>query len=224
MKALVWGISGLFVLAACAGAAELNLRVSCGLPDADRNLVRGAFHGRVAMRFQLDHDDSGQCRADSRRGNYNRAELRSDYLPRDRTVRVAFDIFIPKSFPATGGIFIGQFHQRREKPLILLAATRDFYKVNTGSGLRKLSATITRRAHLFERGDYGRWHRIVMAARFSRREGGFIRVYSDGDIKFEATGRTVETEPYFKIGLYGRKDRMAGPLTIYVTEPELIVE
>ena len=209
-----------------AGAAVLDLHVSCGLPrgeGADGNVTRGRFQSRTAIRFRLDKGDVGQCPADIARGNYNRAELRSDDLPRGRTVRVAFDVFIPARFAATGGVVIGQFHQRGRKPLALLMASDKDYRVNLGSGLRALGASVVRRTPMFGADAYGRWHAIVMEGRFARDGGGAIRVYADGALRFEATGRTVETEPYFKIGLYARRDRIAGSLTVYVTPPELTV-
>lgn len=209
-----------------AGAAVLSLHVSCGLPRGEGNggnVARGTFHGRTAIRFRLDKKDIGQCPADVTRGNYNRAELRSDDLPRNRTVRIAFDVFIPTGFPATGGVVIGQFHQRGRKPLTLLMASDKDYRVNPGSGLRALGAAVIRRAPLFASGAYGRWHAIVMEGRFVRSGGGAIRVFADGALRFEATGRTVETEPYFKIGLYARRDRIAGPLIVDVTPPTVTI-
>ena len=92
------------LLAAVAGpvvAAEvLPLSVSCGLPHPARNLAHGTFEGRTALRFVLDVDDTGECKADIARGGYNRAELRSENLPRDRKLKVSFDVFIPKGFAA----------------------------------------------------------------------------------------------------------------------------
>lgn len=207
-----------------AASEVLPLTVSCGLPHPDRNLARGTFEGRPALRFVLGRDDTGRCKADIARGGYNRAELRSDRLPRGRVLRVSFDVFLPKNFPATGGIAIGQFHQIGGKPLVLLMASRDAYRATPGTGLKRLGAEVTRRADLFDGDGYGRWHRIVMEARFMRGDGGFIRVRADGRLRFEAQGATVATEPYFKIGLYGRRARMAGRLTVYVTPPVLTLE
>ena len=97
--------------------------------------------------------------------------------------------------------------------MILLGATRQSgYKVMVGSGLRKLGARVLKRKLLFKSEQYGAWHHIKMQARFSRTIDGYIRVYSDGDLKFEAVGRTVETQPYFKIGIYAQRDRIGGPL------------
>jgi hypothetical protein len=204
---------------------ELALKDSCRLPDPARNVVRGTFEGRTAIRFTLGLDDTGTCPADIRRGGYNRAELHSiENLPRDRTVTIGFDVFIPQGFAATAGIALGQFHQVDGPPLILLMASGEDYRVTTGSGLRALGAKVASRRHLFETKDFGRWHRIEMAARFSRGENGFIRVNANGATRFEARGPTVRTEPYFKIGLYGRRDRMTGTLTAYVTPPEITVE
>jgi len=200
-----------------AAAAALDLRVSCGLPRSEgeaRNVARGAFHGRDAIRFRLGLDDAGRCPADLARGTHNRAELRSGDLPLGRTVRIAFDIFIPRGFPATGGIAIGQLHQRRMKPLILLMASGTAYRVGLGSGLRALGAAVVVNEPLIRSDGYGRWHAIVIEGRFAREAGGAIRVFADGALRFEAAGRTVETEPYFKIGLYGLRERMAGPLTL----------
>jgi hypothetical protein len=216
---LALAISG----AACAG--ELALKDSCRLPDPSRNVTRGTFEGRTAIRFTLGLDDTGTCPADIRRGGYNRAELRSiENLPRGRTVTVRFDVFIPRDFAATGGVALGQFHQTDGLALILLMASGTDYRVTPGSGLRALGATVVSRRHLIEARDFGRWHRIEMTARFSRGGDGFIRVASDGATRFEARGTTLRTEPYFKIGLYGRRDRMTGPLTAYVTPPEITVE
>jgi hypothetical protein len=219
--------AAIFLLAAggTAGTGELALKDSCRLPDPARNVARGTFEGRRAIRFALGLDDTGTCPADIRRGGYNRAELRSiENLPRGHTVTVRFDVFIPKGFAATGGIALGQFHQTDGPPLILLMASGTDYRVTPGSGLRVQGAKVVSRRHLFDARDFGRWHRIEMVARFTAGEDGFIRVASDGATRFEARGPTVRTEPYFKIGLYGRRDRMTGPLTAYVTPPEITVE
>ncbi len=226
LRALMMAL-GIFVAAVAgpvAASEVLPLSVSCGLPHPDRNLARGTFEGRAALRFVLDVDDTGECKADIARGGYNRAELRSENLPRDRTLRVSFDVFIPKGFPATGGIALGQFHQNGKKPLVLLMASRDDYRATAGTGLKRLTGDIDRGGALFDGDAYGRWHRIVMEARFARGDGGFIRVSVDGAVRFEARGATVASEPYFKIGLYGRRDRMAGRLTVYVTPPMLTLE
>ena len=219
--------AALFALAisGAARAGELALKNSCRLPDPARNVARGVFEDRPAVRFTLGLADTGTCPADIRRGGYNRAELRGiDNLPRDRTVTIRFDVFIPNGFAATGGIALGQFHQTDGPPLILLMASGTDYRVTPGSGLRALGAKVVSRRHLFDAKDFGRWHRIEMAARFSRGGDGFIRVASDGVTRFEARGPTVRTEPYFKVGLYGRRDRMTGPLTAYVRPPEIAVE
>ncbi len=201
-------------------AGEIDLRDSCRLPDRARNVQRGTFEGRTSIRFELGIDDTGTCPADVRRGGYNRAELRSaGNLPRDRALRISFDVFIPGDIAATGDIAFGQFHQIDEPPLALLMVSDRRYRVSAGSGLRALGAQTPRRDNLLEPSDFGRWHRIEMAARFSRGEDGYIRVSSDGVLRFEAQGATVKTEPYFKIGLYGRRDRMTGPLVVYATPP-----
>jgi hypothetical protein len=216
----------LLLAASCAARGEeLALKDSCRLPEPARNVARGTFEGRTAIRFTLGLDDTGTCPADIRRGGTNRAELRSvATLPRDRTVTIRFDVFIPQGFAASGGIALGQFHQTDGPPLLLLMASGTDYRVTTGSGLRALGAQVALRRHLVEARDFGRWHRIEMTARFSRGDNGFIRVGADGATRFEARGPTVRTEPYFKIGLYGRRDRMTGPLTAYVTPPDMTVE
>jgi hypothetical protein len=215
----------LLIADGAARAGELALKDSCRLPDPARNVTRGTFEGRSAIRFTLGLDDTGTCPADIRRGGYNRAELRTiENLPRGRTVTIRFDVFIPKGFAATSGIALGQFHQVDGLALILLMASGTDYRVTTGSGLRAQGAKVVSRRHLFEAKDFGRWHGIEMTARFSRGGGGFIRVAADGVTRFEARGPTVRTEPFFKIGLYGRRDRMTGPLTAYVTPPEIVVE
>ena len=223
MRCLQVGFASLiFLIAACEGnigepgdsvliSESLPLSVSCGFPDRsgeDRNYSTVELLGRRVSRFYLDHDDAGHCRADIRRGNYNRAEVRSEFLPLDRKVSISFDILIPKQFLATRPVFIGQFHQDSAKPMILLGATRQSgYKVMVGSGLRKLGARVLKRKQ----------------ARFSRTIDGYIRVYSDGDLKFEAVGRTVETQPYFKIGIYAQRDRIGGPLEVYLDRFEKVL-
>ncbi len=203
---------------------QLDLKVSCGWPTptgANRSLTYGTFHKRRAMRFFLDIDDKGLCKADIRRGNYNRAELRSASLPHGRKLHIDYDIYIPKPFRASGGIAIGQFHQARKKPLVLLWASSKRYWVSTGTGLRKLGANVVLKKHLFDAQAYGSWQRIRMEALFSNNKDGFIKVYANGTLKFEAIGANVATQPYFKIGLYGRKARMEAPLTVFVTQPKI---
>lgn len=208
-----------------AEGVTLGLKESCTWPAPSRNVVHGTFEGRAAIRFNLAPGDTGTCPADVRRGGYNRAEYRGiDNLPRDRDLRVSFDVFIPKDIAATGDIAFGQFHQTNASPLILLMVSGTRYRASVGSGLRELGARLPLRENLLEASDFGRWQTIEMAARFSRGDDGYIRVKVNGAVRFETTGRTVKTEPYFKIGLYGRRDRMAGPLTVYATEPVLTVE
>ena len=199
---------------------SLPLTVSCGFPDRsgmDRNYATIELDGRRVSRFYLDHDDAGHCRADIRRGNYNRAEVRSEFLPRGKKVSISFDILIPKQFGATNKVYIGQFHHDGAKPMILLGAAKTSgYRVAVGSGLRKLGAKIRQQTPLLSSEDYGAWHRIEMQGRFSRANDGYIRVYSDGALKFEAVGGTVRTRPYFKIGIYARRDRIGAPLEVYL--------
>ena len=226
IKPLIAIVAGALLSAGCVSGPpppDLELRISCGLPDDARSLQRGIFHGRKALRFSLDQNDRGHCTADIARGDHNRVELRSRFLGVGQNIEIGFSVFIPKPFPASDAIYIGQFHQSKQKPLILLGASAKQYRVAAGSGLRALGAKVTRNEALFTAADYGRWQPIVMQARFSTGPDGFIRVYGQGKLAFEALGRTVETEPYFKIGLYGRADRIKAPLVVFVSEPVLRV-
>jgi hypothetical protein len=201
-----------------AGAAfpyrgNLELAVSCGLPAPD-SVTTGLFEGREALRFRLSPDDGGQCPSDIVRGGYSRAELRSKPFALDTAVDIRFSVFVPADFSVTGPVFAGQFHQSGAPPLILLAITPDHYRVMVGSGLRALGVVVEQHEPLFDKTAFGRWQDIRLVGRFSRNAGGHVEVHANGIRKFRAIGATVRTQPYFKIGLYGRSNRIQAPLMI----------
>jgi hypothetical protein len=103
-------------------------------------------------------------------------------------------------------------------------ASETGHRAAPGSGLRALGAQIERGGPLVEPAAFGRWHAVVMEARFSRGCAAAIRIFADGVQRFSANGATFAADPYFKISLYGRRDRMAGPLTVYVTPPSITMD
>lgn len=201
---------------ASSARVPLPLTVSCGLPDGQA-VATGTFAAKNAIRFTLRPDQPGLCPADIKRGGYSRVELRGPDLPRDRSISIRFSILIPEDFNVLGPVFVGQIHQRHSSALILLAVTPDEYRVATGSGLRALGAVVERQEPLFTRQEFGTWQQVHLRGLFSG-EHAFIEVYANDRLKYRATGVNARTAPYFKIGIYGRSSRMAGPLSVTVAD------
>lgn len=125
-------------------------------------------------------------------------------VPRDR-IRVGteawygWNLYLPEDFP---NVFptktvLGQFHQTRSHPLFM------FLHTEAGLVLDDQLDRTKRNLLIPENRLRGRWHQIVIFARWRKDAGGLFRVFVDDELKSEHRGATVTAdEVYLKYGVY----------------------
>lgn len=94
---------------------------------------------------------------------------------------------------------LGQFHQEGSHPVWL------FQHANYGFFLDKQVFGRTRGFYkLIEENDLrGKWHRIEVHAKWTKKDDGFFKVWVNGEQKFDYSGQTMTaTATYFKYGIY----------------------
>ncbi|MDA0664627.1 MAG: polysaccharide lyase [Proteobacteria bacterium] len=132
-----------------------------------------------------------------------RSELseRGDREPAGSTRWYGWSFFLPAGFPEIhpAKLALGQFHQEKSHVIWM------FQQTPGGLYLDDQVAGHTRRYHpLIDAAALrGRWHRIEVAARWTRNEDGYFRVWVNGIRKVDYAGRTMSADiVYFKYGVY----------------------
>ena len=170
--------------------------------------------GSVAERFELRSGDcpqsTGDCRADRERVE------KSEQLPASRVGSefwYSFSVFLPSDWPSTGRLTtkLGQFHQKGDgKPPVLFQLDDQTYEFELGDPSRRQGNPMKpigafKNIRLKSAAAMkGKWTDVVVHAKWSRKNDGFIKMWVDGRQKVNLTGANVDRDQpvYFKYGIY----------------------
>jgi hypothetical protein len=120
----------------------------------------------------------------------------------------AWSFYVPANIPQADWVYYGQFQQHHNYDSIWMfmkRAGQPFCAVFDWARNKNWSCT-NKNHHLID--DYsfaGRWHDILVHAKWTTKNDGFTRIYVDGNLVVDYTGytRTVENSGvYFKYGIY----------------------
>jgi len=113
-----------------------------------------------------------------------------------------YSFFLPIDFPAIypTKTTLGQFHQDGGHVVFLFNLTGDGYVLDD----QRTGKTAKLYPLIADRDLRGRWHRVLVHAKWSRGGDGFFKVYIDGALKTELAGNTAPagTTVYLKYGIY----------------------
>ena len=200
---------GALVVSACAASSPSGLgefRRSLNTTEHGYRVIEdptGAAQARMVERFEVRPGDCGieagynDCQNDRERSEL--AQVPGGRIPVGTEAWYGWDLYMPANFP---NVFptktvLGQFHQTGSHPLFMF--------LHTGDGL-VLDNQIDRSAQdllIPEAQLRGRWHRVMVFARWRKDATGLLRVFVDGDLKSEYRGATVTAhEVYLKYGVY----------------------
>ncbi|MCM2456485.1 hypothetical protein HGO37_13925 [Rhizobium sp. CG4] len=170
--------------------------------------------GSKAERFELRPGDcpksTGDCVADRERIE------RSEQMPASRVGSeywYHFSVFVPSNWQKTGPLNtkLGQFHQKgKGKPPVLFQLTDQTYEFELSNPSRRQKNPMKpvpslRNIPLKQTSAMkGNWTSVLVHAKWSRQQDGFIHVWIDGKQKVNLSGPNVDrNDPvYFKYGIY----------------------
>ncbi|GGK47260.1 polysaccharide lyase [Salinarimonas ramus] len=170
--------------------------------------------GAAAERFELRPGDcrgtSDDCGADRERAEF--AET-APYSALDTEYWYRFSVFLPEDFPETTPLDtkLGQFHQRGPgKPAAMFLLDRGRYLLELSNPSARQASPMAplppalRRDLISGSQMRGRWTQIVVNARWSLSDEGFVRVFVNGRQAVDLRGRNVDRDApvYFKYGIY----------------------
>ncbi len=193
--------------------------------------------GVEAEQFVLRPGDcprvTNDCNADRERIEFSE---RNPAQPVGSEVWAAWSIYLPADFAVPGSgrvanITLGQFHQRDSSgPELLFVLRRNWLEAELTNPYR-LDDDPMNPIPPFEINNVlrtsqmlGRWNRIMVNARWSRGEDGFVRIYVNGNQAWAYNGPTTNSNApiYFKYGIYRSfASRCGGPcpeLTAYYSD------
>ncbi len=160
--------------------------------------------GGSSLRFEVRPGDCsrGKHGWDDCENDRQRTEMKqAGYQRHGETWWHAFSLYVPEThqnvWPAK--LSFAQFHQEGAKPVIMFQN----HKGGLWLDIHDADRTI-RLSRLIDASDLrGRWHDIVMQARWSRQADGFVRIWVGGQKRADYLGPTMTAEKvYFKFGLY----------------------
>jgi len=165
----------------------------------------------VVERFEVkaggcSGQDCGHERNNGGWGDRERKELKVDPHKRDThkgsEYWYTWSIYFPKDFKsiAPAQSTAGQFHSKG-------AGTDVYYMFvewNGGYRIKVPYKGMKNDGYIIPQGQlYGKWHTIVIHAKWDdAKNGGFFRVYVDGNIKYKDDNIYFQGRPYFKYGIY----------------------
>jgi hypothetical protein len=134
----------------------------------------------------------------------------------------AWSFYVPSNIPQAGWVFLGQFQQHSNYDPIWM-----FLKNGGGPLCAMFNPTATNMWHcrpehvLVENYEFtGKWHDIVVHAKWTQDSTGFTKIYVNGQLKVDYRGYTRtsgNSDIYFKYGIY----RMASQQTSVVYYDEV---
>ena len=164
----------------------------------------GAAPTALVERFEVR---PGDCAAntgwDDCANDRERSELSENggRTPAGRTWWYGWSLYLPSDYPNVypTKVALGQFHQSSSHPVWMFQNSSGGYHLDD----QVHGSTVRYHTLIDEKALRGRWHRIEVQARWSRKEDGFMRVWVDGNQKVDHAGPTMDAdEVYFKYGVY----------------------
>jgi len=144
------------------------------------------------------NDGWSDCERDRERSELSEQGERS---PRGTSAWYGWSFYVPEDWPDIypTKTVLGQFHQQRAHPVWM------FLNYNGGLVLDDQSRGRSKRfvPLIDEQNFAGRWHRVEVNAKWEKNASGFMKVWVNGDLKFDYQGKTMTAETvYFKYGVY----------------------
>ncbi|WP_220151409.1 polysaccharide lyase [Thalassospira profundimaris] len=158
---------------------------------------------RIVEKFEVRPGDCGGDNAIDCGRDRERSELseRGGRNPAGSTYWYRWSLYIPTDFVDVSPtkVALGQFHQEGSHPAWMFEVDGAGYHLDDHvTGRKPRYHTLIKAGAL-----RGRWHDIVVFARWSKDSSGILRVWADNDLKFDYQGPTMTAEKiYFKYGLY----------------------
>lgn len=117
-----------------------------------------------------------------------------------------WSIFVPNDFPNVWPTrtVLGQFHQKGDEifdPPIMFKYYSDGYRIH----VNQMSQSPPEDYLLIPEDDFrGQWHDILVHAKWTNTDGGFIKIWVNGILKVNRAGAlTLYSKPiYFRYGIY----------------------
>jgi hypothetical protein len=160
--------------------------------------------GKVSERFELHTGDCGaaegwdDCASDRERSELTQQPPHS--LP-GKEYWYAWSLFVPESykniFPTK--VCLGQFHQ-----IGALSPPLMFQNANGGYWLDLNQIEEDPKLLIDDKNLRGRWHDLLVNARWSKKKDGFLKVWVNGELKFSRNGANLKREGriFFQYGIY----------------------
>lgn len=199
-----------------------------GIVTVDKVKGHPVFAGNKSERFEVRQGDCGRqpnwddCAMDRERAEMSELRPYTQLgVPTWYSFAVYFDPSWPDITPVT--TTVGQFHQRDvSSPAILFVQRSGEYRMRIESA-KELYKNRDHYTLVDANNLRGKWHYIVVFARWSTGNDGILQVWVNGVQKIDLRGpNTVNTTPvYFKYGIYRSfVSRVANrpPHVLYVDE------
>lgn len=217
----VWGVMTALVLP--VGGAQAQSPLAQGLARTDIQRVPGSDRysrvrfqdGTRAERFVLKAGDcptnNGDCGSDRERIEF--FEKGNAQPVGGREVWLAWSVMLDPGTPPrlATNLVLGQFHQRGDSgPALMFQVIDGRYGIKMTDPFRRDDDPMNPLPD-FRNVDFkplanmrGRWTRVMVNAKWSRGEDGFIRIWMDGRPVWRYDGPTVNANDpvYFKYGVY----------------------
>jgi len=141
------------------------------------------------------------CATDRERSELTQPKYSPNRFSNGSETWVGWWIYFPEGFESgdPASVNIGQFHEASGSGVsnMFKASYGGYYFDNHLPSNSDLITLIPREEAI------GRWHRIELHVRWSRKSDGFFEVYVNGDRKVNYHARTMRTnQVYFKYGIY----------------------
>jgi hypothetical protein len=167
------------------------------------------FRGERSERFEVRQGDCGaqpnwsDCNTDRERAEMS--ELRP-YTELGAPTWYSWSVYFDETWPDISPVTttVGQFHQRdKSSPAILFVQRNNKYMMRIESA-KQLYPNNDIFILLDSNELRGKWHTVVVFAKWSTEQDGELRVWINGQLKVNVRGpNTVNTTPvYFKYGIY----------------------
>lgn len=163
--------------------------------------------GETAERFEVRPGDCGEdyewsdCATDRERSELSESPPFSSV---GREYWYGWSLYIPENFPNVyrTKVALGQFKQEEiGNPLIMFQNYSGGYWLDMDQTVGEVSGY----KKLIDKSDFrGKWHDIVVHAKWCTGSDGFVKVWVNGELKAEVNGRnTYYNKPiYFSYGVY----------------------
>lgn len=180
-----------------------------GIVTTDKSKGHPSFAGDKAERFEVRQGDCGSqpgwsdCATDRERAEMS--ELKP-YTPLGQPTWYSFAVYFDPTWPDISPVTttVGQFHQRDvSAPAILFVQRNGVYSMRVESA-KELHKNRDIYPLVDSKNLRGKWHYIVVLARWSTGSDGLVQVWVNGVQKVNLKGpNTINTTPvYFKYGIY----------------------